>query len=134
MNSQNKQQAIKAAYGEFWENVRLSIDDNGWFDMAYSEQVPNFDRLWDTSDKKNAKIRPKSLSGIETNNSWTRIESEEDLPKEYDVDYFCFHKNGRLTIRSFYEYLGWGEFEAEILDQSDITHYQPVQVPKPPIF
>lgn len=131
-----KLQAIKAAYEDvglpFVENV---IFDNGWLKIKptqYSSKYKDCDLLKLTTYVHS--IRPKSLSGIENNNGWTRIESEEDLPKEYDVDYFCFHKNGRLTIRSFYEYLGWGEFEAEILDQSDITHYQPIETPKPPIF
>ena len=28
------------------------------------------------------KFRPKSLHGVENNNDWVKIESEEDLPKE----------------------------------------------------
>ncbi|ATL45437.1 hypothetical protein CQS02_20095 [Elizabethkingia miricola] len=139
MNSQNKQQAIKAAYGDMWiymssfpQARNIALENEGW---VFITQLPStIDRTLFDFQHGDSICRPKSLSGIETNNSWTRIESEEDLQKEYDVDYFCFHKNGRLTIRSFYEYLGWGEFEAEILDQSDITHYQPIETPKPPIF
>ncbi|MDV3774042.1 hypothetical protein CMU14_13245 [Elizabethkingia anophelis] len=122
-----KNEAIKAAYGEHWKDVQLIIDENGWFDMAYSEQVPNFDHLWDASDKKNAKIRPKELRGLETNNGWTRIESEEDLPKEGDL--FWVMKKG-------YDY---PLFEPMYHDDGEYwlinyTHYQPIEKPKPPIF
>ncbi|WP_407475415.1 hypothetical protein [Elizabethkingia anophelis] len=127
-----KEQAIKAAYGEFWENVRLSIDDNGWFDMAYSEQVPNFDRLWDTSDKKNAKIRPKSLSGIETNNSWTRIESESDLPKPKGVeDVLVIGETGEITVENS---MSLNDIEVRRYWLRTISHWQPFIKPNLPLY
>ncbi|MDV3603803.1 hypothetical protein CMU86_11610 [Elizabethkingia anophelis] len=135
-----KHEAIKAAYGEFWERLspfqqEYALAENGTVQIGYTEEQKKLFLDIRKSGLFNFEpTMPKSISGIGTNNGWTRIDSEEDLPKEYDVEYFCFHKDGRIIIRTFFEYLGWGEFDCEILDQSDITHYQPVQVPKPPIF
>ncbi|MCT4228704.1 hypothetical protein HZP39_04220 [Elizabethkingia anophelis] len=126
-----RHEAIKAAYGEHWKDVQLVIDENGWFDMAYSEQVPNFDHLWDASDKKNAKIRPKSLNGIERNNGWTRV--EDGLPKEYK-NYWCRTYNGDIKILRFDpEFKEW-YYECNTGLSFTVTHYQPIETPKPPIF
>lgn len=133
MNSQNsKNNAIKAAYGEHWKDVQLIIDENGWFDMAYYEQVPNFDHLWDASDKKNVKIRPKELRGLETNNGWTRIESEEDIPNDDKLyDSGLMSADGKFIQeekRHAYKTLKW------LFQRKLITHYRKVEQPKPPIF
>ena len=44
--------------------------------------------------------RPISLRGIETNNSWIRIESEKDLPSE-DCDVFLYFKDGEIMCDRF---------------------------------
>ncbi|MDV3555233.1 hypothetical protein CMU75_09020 [Elizabethkingia anophelis] len=130
-----RHEAIKAAYGEFWEKVKDYVRDCGvLIDPLTSADVDEYI----SNNKENLEFidtdiyRPISLNGIERNNGWTRV--EEGLPTNYDIEYFCLHKCGRIIIRGFYEYLGWGEFNSEILDQSDITHYQPIDSPKPPIF
>ncbi|MCT3693470.1 hypothetical protein HZQ92_18030 [Elizabethkingia anophelis] len=85
MNSQNKQQAIKAAYGEHWaglsnERQKYALENEGWIKVAPCQyQMDMFSRL--KINKNTHSVRPKSLSGIENNRGWTRIESEEDLPK-----------------------------------------------------
>lgn len=72
--------------------------------------------------------RPKSLQGIENNNGWIKIENEADLPKE-EGNYFVF-TNG--NIETCLRLLG--------IDNNDfwwlknVTHYQPIQKPKPPIY
>lgn len=126
-----KKEVIQQAYGEYWDQVKLIVDENGWFDMAYSQQVNNFDPLWNDSDRKSTKIRPKSLSGIENNNGWIKIESESDLPKEsgyydfqkYPLDKYIvnpvFWSKGATLIGWFIE---------------TYTHFQPIEKPKPPIY
>ncbi|OPC51499.1 hypothetical protein BAY06_03995 [Elizabethkingia anophelis] len=139
-----KEQAIKAAYGEHWGKVKDYVNENGWCDFkAVFGDIGNGKGLegieLETVDNYDPKYcywkRPKSLSGIENNNGWTRIESEEDLPKDdyfgdlFEVGFldesgFFHHERKRCSFKS----LKW------MYEKKLITHYQPVQVPKPPIF
>lgn len=143
-----KQEAIKKAYGE--ENFNLFkdiINENGWIGLSRY----GFDEDWDTEDKFDKMVseiefeesfedgmnfyRPKSLQGIENNNGWIKIESEADLPKEDyygelfevgfldDIGYF-HHERKRCSLKS----LKW-MFERKL-----VTHYQPIEKPKPPIY
>ncbi|WP_395765197.1 hypothetical protein [Elizabethkingia anophelis] len=141
MNSQNKQQAIKAAYGEFWERLspfqqEYALSENGTVEIGYTEEQKKLFSDIRKSGLFNFKpTMPKSLSGIETNNSWTRIESEEDLPKDdyfgdlFEVGFldesgFFHHDKKRCSFKS----LKW------MYEKKLITHYQPIETPKPPIF
>ncbi|MCL1692020.1 hypothetical protein M2T98_19565, partial [Elizabethkingia anophelis] len=87
MNSQNsKSEAIKSAYGEYWaglsnEQQKYALENEGWIKVTPSQyQMDMFSRQ--KLNKNTHSVRPKCLTGIRNNNSWTRIESEEDLPKE----------------------------------------------------
>ncbi|MCT3674463.1 hypothetical protein HZQ94_14845 [Elizabethkingia anophelis] len=137
MNSQNKQQAIKAAYGEHWvglsnEQQKYALENNGWIDVKPSQyQMDMFTRIKFNRNKHS--IRPSALNGIESNNSWTRIESEEDLPKEYK-NYWCRTYNGDTKILRFDpEFKEW-YYECNTGLSFTVTHYQPIETPKPPIF
>ena len=74
------------------------------------------------------KFRPKSLKGIENNNGWIKIESEEDLPKicTYDMSKFklMYWTNGGQYEAT--DYKKW------ILHYSHlkITHYQFIPIIK----
>lgn len=71
--------------------------------------------------------RPMSISGLENNRGWTRIESEEDMPKE-PGRYFVMDKFRTDPYSTTFEETlkkNWLEV---------VTHYQPIEVPKPPIF
>ena len=129
-NLEAKQEAIKKAYGEYF----IHADINGWikFGMYCPSDlgIEDYDEIVDTIGI----WRCKSLQGIENNNGWIRIESEEDLPKEEIDLHFIFEKNnGRFQtfgvwdnkIKSFY---------SGALKISNVTHYQPIEKPKPPIF
>ncbi|HFK5565273.1 TPA: hypothetical protein ACG0AB_000752 [Elizabethkingia anophelis] len=144
-----KQQAIKDAYGEHWEKVKDYVEDNGWIelysyncytDTVYTdltEDLPflkelGYERKYFNNGHTHY-VRPKSLSGIETNNSWTRIESEEDMPKEYK-NYWCRTYNGDTKILRFDpEFKEW-YYECNTGLSFTVTHYQPIETPKPPIF
>lgn len=114
-----KEEKIKEAYGEYFE--KCNPDENGWF---WSENIIfSFCKNWDKIGyRKTLRFRPKSLSGIENNNGWVKIESEVDLPRE-ELDYFILYKNE-------VQY-----FSGRICDLNEhATHYQPIKKPEPPIY
>jgi hypothetical protein len=118
-----KQEKIREAYGEeHWEAVKDYLDENGWCN-AFFGIAGLFQH--DVIFKKGliVKWRPKTLAGIENNNGWIKIESEDDLPKD-----------------------GW-HWAKSIIPDNDIwethyedfkvgfhTHYQPIVKPQPPIY
>lgn len=157
-----KEEKIKEA----WGSVSCEIDENGWLFFGYAcngmddvedwlkENVLNNELdyynitydLCDNGDLIHVKIRPKSLQGIETNNNWIKIESENDLPtpelkKEY---YFIsLEKNTSKSevIRGFTDKTGkyfiCSESYRTIFYNDTfykITHYQQIEKPKPPIY
>ncbi|WBS75665.1 hypothetical protein PF438_04055 [Elizabethkingia meningoseptica] len=135
MNSQNsKNNAIKAAYGEYWaglsnEQQKYALENEGWIKVTPSQyHMDMFSRL--KLNKNTHSVRPKSITGIRNNNSWTRIESEEDMPKEVGT-YWVFNKITGKTERRFYVPTNKNDI---IFFRSNYTHYQPIEVPKPPIF
>ena len=74
-----KQELIKQAWGEALKGAYC--DENGWSLMGYflSEYKIEYDSVLNNDVNY---YRPKSLQGIENNNGWTKIENEDDLPKE----------------------------------------------------
>ncbi|HFK5596397.1 TPA: hypothetical protein ACG0AT_000944 [Elizabethkingia anophelis] len=149
-----KSEAIKAAYGEYWERVKDYVEDNGWIelysyncytDTVYTdltEDLPflkelGYERKYFNNGHTHY-VRPKSLSGIETNNSWTRIESESDLPKEKG-DYWVVW-NGKIIVQYWFRdnpdnpYNDMVQNNQVFSWMQAVTHYQPIETPKPPIF
>lgn len=130
-----KQEAIKAAYGEFWERLspfqqEYALSENGTVQIGYTEEQKKLFSDIRKIGLFNVKpTMPKSLSGIGTNNGWTRIESEEDIPKGNGFAGFLLATVDKVSS-SVYNYK-----EVEFYFKSGIyTHYQPIEVPKPPIF
>jgi hypothetical protein len=153
-----KQKAIREAYIETfvisgtsneeaeskWTIISPFIQEDGYC-LMYNEQSekvsPNLQDLGFKHDYDNylhggidpktneIKWRPKSLSGIETNNGWISIESEKDLPS--DGHYWTINKNGamnnspRLTDELCNDTEYW---------LSTFTHYQPIVKPSKPIY
>lgn len=72
--------------------------------------------------------RPISLRGIETNNSWIRIESEKDLPSE-DCDVFLYFKDGEIMCDRFL--LNYKNFAT--INYIHVSHYQPITKPLQPL-
>lgn len=70
---------------------------------------------------------PKSLKGIDTNRGWNKIESKDDLPN--DGYYFVMYKNGKMS-----DCPKNSEFEDDNYWLLNITHYQPVIKPLPPLY
>lgn len=130
-----KEKAIRKAYGEYWDQVKEFVNTDGWI---YNNST-NF-RLDNTGiqqeyDSYNLKFRPKSLGGIENNNGWIKIESEDDLPKlKPEEELLCFIKSlddGRVGIGIY----SFGMFKTVFRNEyNNVTHYQPIIKPKPPIY
>ena len=104
--SANKEEKIKEAYGEYWAVVKEYVDENGW---CKKRKKVNFEFI-----KTNIGIqehqyhhyywRPNSLQGIENNNGWVKIESEDDVPEDYTCCWFIVLgvvKNGIFNSKSF---------------------------------
>ena len=143
----NKEEKIQDAYGEYWEEVKDYVNENGFIDYGLkgwneatgtsNMSVSDMHRIcrgYENMQSVNEKgypwkqtCRPKSLQGIEDNNGWIKIESEDDLPKEGNI--FWVMKIGyRYPI-------------IETLYNNDakywidtFTHYQPIIKPEPPIY
>ena len=105
-------------------------EENGKCEVSQNSLSLNLNNIeyFETVDK----WRPISLRGIETNNSWIRIESEKDLPKEYDY----FH----LKLQSGDEIIAYNSMHRRLFVDCDdeieyrfITHYAPIEKKSPPL-
>lgn len=143
-----KQEDIRKAYEAIGQKPHYKhTDDNGWTAM-YSEDgeklTPCFKDLGFTqqqvaelldsglnSDTGKMEWRPKSLQGIETNNGWIRIESEENFPTENSGLYFVYDgKDVGIARMSTILFRCLTSNEV----YSDVTHYQPIVKPEKPIY
>lgn len=76
-NLESKQEAIKDAYGEYWELVKDYVDKNGWA-FKYFEEI-GISIFGSEADFKNGIFwRPKSLQGIEAYYSFIDIKGFEN--------------------------------------------------------
>ena len=119
-----KQKIIQESYRDYWEEVKDIVDADGWCLMYYFPlNIESTHKVINNKDY----LRPKSLQGIENNNGWIKIESENDLPKS-EVEYFVKRKNvAGIFIRQF------------VLSHTKswlkcYTHYQQIIKPQPPIY
>ncbi len=131
-NKEAKQEAIKKAYGDNHEIYEKSLTKNGWLKVEY-DIYENADRFYFdflrhelNADEYEYFIRPKSLSGIDDNNGWIRIESEDELPKE-SCNYWIFQSDLRaVTMKDFYDNKKYYGVKA--------THYRPIVKPLKPLY
>ena len=127
-NLEAKQEAIKNAYGEYWENVKDYVDNDGWINNSIPKftfgQLKNLDLEY----KNDVFFRPKSLQGIENNTGWIKIESEADLPKE-SWAYWIFRNDNLIT--TLRDYVADKDY---LKDEINITHYQPIEKPLKPLY
>ena len=137
-----KQQAIQ----EDWERNLLLAGMNK-DDFKYLKKLINDDGFLNTSGVSLSKkfyniqldivgelIRPKSLQGIENNNGWIRIESEDDLPKDLTKCHFIIRGyEDNDYIGRYCDGLFWNS-QNEAYSWGVVSHYQPIEKPKPPIY
>lgn len=129
MLKMTKQQAIKAAYGELY--IKHNPDENGWVQWNIKNDFgeENFE-----SKVKGDKLiyRLKILRGIETNNGWTRIESESDLPKPKGVeDVLVIGETGEITVENS---MSLNDIEVRRYWLRTISHWQPFIKPNLPLY
>ena len=124
-----KQETIKNHYISEFINSGMSQQEaeQKW---EHSEEFINPDDGY--FQNREEYYRPISLRGIETNNSWIRVESEKDLPKEYDY----FH----LKLQSGDEIIAYNSMHRRLFVDCDdeieyrfITHYAPIEKKSPPL-
>lgn len=143
----SKQEVIQEAWGEtVYPGLDMDMklwdeDDDGWYDH-WKETGKVYRNFLNDHNKRFIDLRndiinlngwfwPKEIDGIETNNGWTRIESEEDLPKE-DGTYYVMTKDG---MKSLYWMNGMGKrYNVKKWMEYKPTHYQLEVVPKPLIY
>lgn len=129
----NKEEKIKEA----WINVQSHIhsegvphyNEDGWARYGSKQKSVWFETLEEKQWLGYFFYRPKSLSGIENNNGWIKIESESDLPKEKGY-FLCIYKDGEIIPHHFSIN---SEFDRDLFIE-EFTHYQPITKPEPPIF
>lgn len=98
-----KQEKIQEEWGEDYKSY--APDENGWSTVHRWHEQVDFN-IFDTDAVGHGiyKIRPKSLKGVENNNGWIKIESEDDLPNE-QMFLECICKgNGQQATHHFMIY------------------------------
>ena len=135
-----KEEKIQEAYGEYFDKIKCVLDANGWILMTISitrEISIEFERQVRVHENNTYGfptmcVRPKSLQGIENNNGWIKIESENDLPTNTEVyhhgimngELICFKLQHPLNLKRLYK-----DFQKD-----NVTHYQPIIKPELPIY
>lgn len=125
-----KEEKIKEAWGEYYNDISHEfMNNNGGIYAGYIEREKAY--LLDSIelDKVSAlEYRPKSLQGIENNNGWIRIESEDDLPKDVMTNYFiCVDGKPSIHVHNLRQVLS-------LFKDGMVSHYQPIVKPKNPIY
>ena len=134
-----KEEKIKEAWGYAWDFIDGHVKENalhcGWvhklnINIHFNEL--NIELQQHYTDKW--LYRPKSLQGIENNNGWIKIESEEDLPKDENIVEFWVYDDKEIVLAKFmYESKRWYH-DVNLNLRLFPTHYQPIEKPKPPIY
>ena len=128
-----KQELIKEAWGEYYELVKNELDEHGRYSYYDDNSIKRKSKLWQFENIETHQISnlnlliPSSIKGIENNNGWIKIESEEDLPKKGTNCHFIL-KNGFSGI-----FVDLDDSEYLTLRNRG-THYQPIEKPKPPLY
>jgi len=120
-----KEEKIKEAYGEYWEQVKNHICQNGFLKITDVKDHNINDEIFNLSIdviESPRRIRPKSLQGIENNNGWISILSEKDLPNLANF-YWVIDKNKQIH-----------QVHYEDITLEYCTHYQPIIKPLPPLY
>lgn len=125
-----KEEVIQKAYGKHWKDVKDYVNENGFCserkDIGFHEIITTMD-----IDMPGYHWRPTSLRGIETNNGWVKIESEDDLPKTdgKNIEYFFMTNHGNVTTNGYCDSKSKAKQYASVY-----THYQPIIKPQSPIY
>lgn len=129
-----KKKAIEKAWidlvgKENFQKIKYKIDfETGFCEWGGFFKWPDFMDLHTRKDKcKDSYVRPKSLSGIETNNNWISINSEEDFPNEQDELYFVYGPN--VSVHQCIYHEGIKDYWLK-----NFSHWQTIIKPEKPIY
>ncbi|MCT3788475.1 hypothetical protein HZQ67_13960 [Elizabethkingia anophelis] len=130
-----KEKAIKAAYGDMWiymssfpQARKIALENEGWVFITHLPST--IDRTLFDFQHGDSICRPKSLSGIENNRGW--IEFQGNHPKE--SKWYWIKTNNDMLVAY------WASHKNIFVDNDNslyfnaVTHYQPIETQKPPIF
>jgi hypothetical protein len=122
-----KQEIIKKAFGEYWEQLKDYADENGFCDAHKTLSIFSSFKEQEI-DMSGNYWRPLSLKGIEDNNGWLSIEFH-GLPNKEDT--YWIKDNAGITTAYFKanKFLYTENHEA-----ITTTHYQPITKPLNPIY
>jgi hypothetical protein len=120
-----KEEVIQQAYREYWDGFnntakKCALSNNGYISPIL-ENAPEGIEL---DYIINGAYRPKSLQGIENNNGWIKGTPKEDM--------YChiLFSDGTQSIDRFLK--EHGNFICH--HYVSVTHYQPIEKRKPPIY
>ena len=109
-----KKEKIQEAWGSFWNPEIHHYSINGWSNPEHYSEEEMYEMMQEIDmEFGEFRCRPKSLQGIENNNGWIKIESEEDLPNIhcfYNACYFdskkdvpMFYGLNLSTLKEYYK-------------------------------
>ena len=129
-----KEEIIREAWGFDFDEF---VDNYGWKPVGfYKGEVLTTDEEIELKETYSfnggcvgwSHFRPKILQGIEDNNSWVKIESEDDLPKEGMTNYFiCVDGKPSIHVHNLRQVLS-------LFKDGMVSHYQPIVKPKSPVY
>lgn len=137
-----KEAAIKNAYKRFWiqlpeEAKEQALENNGYIDHQFiGNEYGRLTNLLKMESKESYDVkfgeptfiyRPIVLQGIENNNGWICIESEEDLPND-DAFYYKICVNNKP--RNDYS-LSVVEIRRCYYNINNVTHFQKIITNEP---
>jgi len=130
-----KEEVIKEAYIELigeerFNEMKAYIDDNGWIHYLNFPRVEGINP--DDFDLLVGMLRPIQLNGIETNNGWTVILSEADLPSENIDCHFELKDTNQILIGSYVTHRK--TFVLGLNDYSNVIAYRPIETPPKRVY
>jgi len=113
-----KEDVLKESYGEYWKHFKDLVSYDGW---TAKSLIP----FMNVSDIEfvNKLQRPKSLKGIENNNGWIKYNGK-------GIGYLDIVHTDLGNTYPYAVYICY----SSIYEMQKITHYQKIEIPKPPIF
>lgn len=131
-----KQEKIKEAYGEYFDEMKPWINENGWFDKNafYSKNFFfKYDDLKLFFSHKEDFMIPVSIAEIENNNGWIKLESEDDLPKERG-SFWTFIEGKEVAVEFSMNTFNTFDDMEFTFDNGKVTHYQSLTKPNEPLY
>ena len=146
-SAEAKQEAIKAAYGEHWEKIKDHTTSTGWVQRKITSRVTTNGMEYEKFGYKRDELevlaftadgkyswRLRSLSGIDDNQGWTRIEPDGSNLPERDKAYNVIAYDGRDYGAYLTRAGNWlnNKYSGDLSRLTNVTHYKPIiEEPKP---